>query len=306
MFKKLTLLSLMTVIGFSAAYAHQKVEPATIDFMRSQTVDVKSKTALVNVTVNATALQNDSTTIESATLSKLKAAIPNIDWKVLSLTQNEADSGAQNIKIIIEGRLSAKQITTLRKLLQNDNSNNQRFIIDVVSFTPTEKAIEDAQNDLMISMYQSIQKYVKNFNSATDSQYQIAKVDFHGTTYEPGPQINTMMLMKTASDSAKEDNIAVTKKITLNANITLSQINMNNSDDSIPLTVKSGKANDKPITATKALPPAYLGIKGFEQCLSKQNNGSWSSWCMPDKKPQDCADDAWQALLKLDDIPQCR
>ena len=40
------------------------------------------------------------------------------------------------------------------------------------------------------------------------------------------------------------------------------------------------------------LPPKYLAIKDFKQCLAVKNMGTWSAWCLPQKRPDKCPADS--------------
>jgi len=56
------------------------------------------------------------------------------------------------------------------------------------------------------------------------------------------------------------------------------------------------------------LPPKYLSIKDFKQCLKTKNMGSWEALCMPAQKPTACPDGSWQQLQNLtgaDKVPAC-
>ncbi|MBS1229503.1 MAG: hypothetical protein H6R17_2780 [Proteobacteria bacterium] len=60
--------------------------------------------------------------------------------------------------------------------------------------------------------------------------------------------------------------------------------------------------------SSAALPPKYLGIKDFKQCLAVQQIGSYRAWCMPSEKPQSCPAASWDELKALagsDRIPDC-
>jgi hypothetical protein len=57
------------------------------------------------------------------------------------------------------------------------------------------------------------------------------------------------------------------------------------------------------------LPPQYLSVPDFQQCLAEQNEGSYSSWCQPAKKPKACPRTSWRQLRALqgdDAVPACR
>jgi hypothetical protein len=49
-------------------------------------------------------------------------------------------------------------------------------------------------------------------------------------------------------------------------------------------------------SALALLPPKYLSVKDFKQCLATKNMGTWEAWCLPKTKPDDCPDDSWQEL----------
>lgn len=57
------------------------------------------------------------------------------------------------------------------------------------------------------------------------------------------------------------------------------------------------------------LPPKYLSVPDFKQCLAEQNEGSYNSWCQPAKKPKTCPHVSWRQLRALqgnDAVPACR
>ena len=63
------------------------------------------------------------------------------------------------------------------------------------------------------------------------------------------------------------------------------------------------------IESIAALPPKYLEVEGFQQCLTVKEVGSYSVWCMPEEKPDSCSVESWKKLLELsgnDQLPECR
>ncbi|MEI7430951.1 MAG: hypothetical protein WCL27_10900, partial [Betaproteobacteria bacterium] len=57
-----------------------------------------------------------------------------------------------------------------------------------------------------------------------------------------------------------------------------------------------------------ALPPKYLAIEDFKQCLATQKINTYSAWCMPAKKFESCPTTSWeqlQALSGADKLPDC-
>ena len=57
-----------------------------------------------------------------------------------------------------------------------------------------------------------------------------------------------------------------------------------------------------------ALPPKYLEVADFKQCLQGQEMGTYSAWCLPAEKLQACPVESWeklQALTGTDKLPDC-
>ena len=52
--------------------------------------------------------------------------------------------------------------------------------------------------------------------------------------------------------------------------------------------------------SSAALPPKYLGVKDFKQCLATQPIDTYRVWCMPEQKPEACPAASWKELQALD------
>ena len=59
-----------------------------------------------------------------------------------------------------------------------------------------------------------------------------------------------------------------------------------------------------PFLSMAALPPAYLSVPQFQQCLAQKQESTYTHWCLPATKPDGCPDGSWSAL-QVDDIPAC-
>ena len=87
--------------------------------------------------------------------------------------------------------------------------------------------------------------------------------------------------------------------ITISTLILGSCVNMT---EKSPITKDSQKNN-------QVLPPKYLSIDGFKNCLNTQTKGTASFYCMPENKPEQCSDKAWDELSALeesDKIQSCK
>jgi hypothetical protein len=60
------------------------------------------------------------------------------------------------------------------------------------------------------------------------------------------------------------------------------------------------------VTRTTTLqPPYYLSVKGWQNCTSTIQVSTWTSICLPAKKPSGCENTAWQNLTTNSSIPVC-
>ena len=62
------------------------------------------------------------------------------------------------------------------------------------------------------------------------------------------------------------------------------------------------------LNSSAALPPKYLGVQDFKQCLGIQQIRTFSVWCLPAEKPEGCPATSWEELKALtgpDKIPDC-
>jgi hypothetical protein len=60
--------------------------------------------------------------------------------------------------------------------------------------------------------------------------------------------------------------------------------------------------------AVAALPPKYLAVPAFRECLAQQQVRSYTAWCLPSSRPDLCPADSWgrlNALTGIDKLPAC-
>ncbi len=227
MIKKLMLTS--TTIGLitlGTAYAMpippQPVPQNTISFSTQDSVYVKSDTALVEITVNATAMKDSKNAIEKSATDQLNSAVKGVNWKVTDYQQNQAASGVINITMKLQARLTQVQIYEVTDNLKNPSVLNQKLSLKVLSFTPTEKMLKQAKSTLMVTLYQSLQNQVNDFNQKTHSNYHIQSVNFNDVNAY-SPKARTMMLAQDSESNAPQKPLEVSQKVILNAYVTFAE-----------------------------------------------------------------------------------
>ena len=239
-------LSLSSIILFTnanamSAYHHQQSQN-TISFSTQSSTTVKSDTALVQVTVNATAMKNSKQTIEQSATAELYTIVPHVKWDITHYQQNQAASGVTNIKMELQSRLTQSQIMTLTNSLKKPSAAlNQTLTVKVLNYNPSPEMIENAKQSLMISMYQSLQKQLEQFNSQTHSNYHIQNVSFNNANNYYA-KAEPMMLMAEASNSTNQEPLTISHKISLTAQVTFSETPLKNNAPQMPATQKLSKA----------------------------------------------------------------
>jgi hypothetical protein len=224
MYKKIAILALAfaaTSVVYAGTMPVVYPEYNTISFTLNDKITVKSDTALVQVTVNATALSGNQATAENAALQTVKKALPNVQWQVVNYNQTRAQSGAMNIRIEIQGRLTQLQIQTLNKTLERYQSPNQKLTSQVLNYSPTVESISQAKMALMIQMYNKIQNYLKTFNQQPNRHYHIQNISYN-SDQTPQPRTASPMVQMAVADHA-QSNLSVSEDVKISAYISFAE-----------------------------------------------------------------------------------
>jgi hypothetical protein len=295
--------TILGMMGIANAGTMPVVYPEydTVTFKINEKTTVTSDTSLVNVTSHITTLSDKNSSIKKSSVDYLKSILPNADWKIINYKQTESESGAINLRIDFQARLTQSEIDLLRKAL-NKHSVNQKMTINVLGFNPSKQAVKNAKADLMVKLYQDIQAYTGKFNDKTHSNYHIQHVSYNSdSSYNNNYHTKAMVMYgDNMAENTSSKNIAVSKDINISANITLAK----------KASVKWSKLkpahhhHSRLIGGKAGLPPAYLSVDGFKQCLSTKDMGGWRSYCIPEEKLDHCKQESWDQLSKMD-MPHC-
>jgi hypothetical protein len=216
--KKILLIAL-TGLSLSSVYACDKSKDNNIIKYTTQAeTSVKSDSILVQVTGYATTTLQDQNKVEQD-LSSLVQGIIKADWKVKDVSQNTSQSGALNVTLELQVRISQADLNKLQSELENQKSANQKLVVQVLDYNPPAKDIELAKQNLMINIYNNTQKYLSNFNEKTNTNYIIQSIDYNDTGVYTPRASNNVMLMKSNSNEANSQATNVSKDINIRANV---------------------------------------------------------------------------------------
>lgn len=159
--------------------------PSTVSFQKTQQMAVKVDQVLADLTVNATVKAGQQQQFRGAMMQKVNALVPEVKWRIASYQQNQASTGAINIALNLRARITQAQVDQFNTLLAQQKDNNQKMKISVVSRQPGLAQINQAKQQLMLAMYQSIQHYTAQFNHQAESHYVIQSIRYQSNNLMP-------------------------------------------------------------------------------------------------------------------------
>lgn len=226
----LSVLSLMLGLMICGqSMAKDSSDNNTLDFRTEAKTTVNSDSALVLVTVNATAVSKDTHTLQASVIATLSGYLPDVDWRVISLNQEQAASGAENIVVQCRARVSQSSLGSLSAKIKDARITNQRMTMQVLNYDAPEEVYRQANQQLMIKEYTAIQQYVDQFNKDTNSHYQIHDVSFysnyHSHSFNDQMALSASVVLEQGGAHSKRSAKvpSVSQEITLQAHVTLSE-----------------------------------------------------------------------------------
>lgn len=218
----------ITLVSFlatsSVALACDKTQDThnTIQYTTQAETTVKSDSILVQVTGYATTTLQDQNSIQQQISDEVNNIV-KADWKVKNVEQNTSNSGALNITLQLQARISQKDLNTLQKALENQKTSGKKLVVQVLDYNPPAKDIEAAKQKLMIKIFKNTQEYLKDFNKETNNTYTIQSIKYDDTTSSYRPRSTVMYMKATANEmdsSANNNPVAVSQDINIRANVT--------------------------------------------------------------------------------------
>lgn len=178
--KSMVLLTVCLAIS-SPVWADNSLEPLlnkiTLQLQSEQWVT--TKTALVNVGVNASVADKGIEKIQTEVMSKLNQLSATNDWHLLSFDRQLDKSGLESIQIIAQARLAQTELANLRDKAKAMSKPGETFTIDGVYFTPSEDEIRIANAILRNNLYQQAKNEIDTLNKVYPEQkYYLHQIDF--------------------------------------------------------------------------------------------------------------------------------
>ena len=140
---------------------------------------VTTKTALVNVNVNAAVNNQGIEKIQTDIMQKLSQLSSQGDWHIVSFDRQLDKSGLENVQIIAQARLAQTELSGLRDKAKNLSKPGTTFTIENIQFTPTEDEIRLANINLRNNIYQQAKTELDTINKLfTNQKYYLHQISF--------------------------------------------------------------------------------------------------------------------------------
>lgn len=138
-----------------------------------------TKTALVDVGINAAVSDQGIEKIQNEVMQKLKQFSSAAEWHIISFDRQLDKSGLETIQITAQARLQQSELGNLRDKAKSISKPGETYTIDNVQFTPSEEEIRQANNSIRANIYQQAKAEIDAINKVyPDQKYYLHQIDF--------------------------------------------------------------------------------------------------------------------------------
>ena len=207
---------------FVSAFAADKPPPLDrILFQVTAEQWVETKSAVVNVSIDATLGKEDLTKARSTILNKLNKISDKGDWHITRFNRSQDSSGLERLSVSAEARLPGSTLATLRAQAKSVSKPGETYSITNINFTPSLAEYETIRASVRKNLYKKINDELARVNQT----YPTQKFKVHGVNLIKGvpPLARTdrnrpMALLSVAAVAAP---ITVSNKVTMTATVVL-------------------------------------------------------------------------------------
>lgn len=187
---------------------------------------VTTKTALVNVGVNASVSDQGIVNVQNDVIQKLNQLSNKGEWHIVTFDRQLDKSGLESIQITAQARLPPSELGSLRDKAKAISKPGETFTIDNVQFIPSEDELRQANVTLRNNIYAQAKDEINALNKVYPEQkYYLHSIDFMETPPPPASpmpmQRSNMMMAKGASFSGP---LSVGNKVELQASIVIASL----------------------------------------------------------------------------------
>lgn len=213
----------LSILLASPAWAEVALEPLLnkVSLQLHAEQWVTTKTALVNVMINAAVAGQGIEKIQTQVMQKLSLISDKGEWHIVSFDRQQDRSGLESIQITAQARLPQTDLANLRDKAKAITKPGETFTIDSVQFSPSDDELKQANAMLRNNIYQQAKMEMDILNKQfIDQKYYLHQIDFN-FAQAPMPMARNTMMVKMASEAAPSAPLSVGNKVELNASVVL-------------------------------------------------------------------------------------
>ncbi len=214
----------LVIFIFSTVIYGDNINPplnqVTFRVQREQwaTTQTAKVTVLVNALLNNVQLEN----IHQQILQKLNNIAEN-NWHITRFYRYQDNTGLERLQISAVVRLKNDQLANLREKAEKISKPGEKFTVQNIEFTPSNKEIQLVKAALREKIYQQIDEEINRLNKVyPQSHFAIHNINFQSS--EPVmPRTNGLVLMQQQKNAAV-NSLSVSDKITMIADVNVASI----------------------------------------------------------------------------------
>jgi len=154
----------------------------TVSFSLSAEDWVTTKTALVNVNVNASVKALDATNVRSEMLKSVNRLV-KADWRLTAFNRSQDASGLESWSVSFEARVPENALDGLQDAAKKASKAGMAIRIASINFVPAAEEIEAVQSLLREKIFKQAVEQLDIINKNIPSRkFRIASISFAGAS----------------------------------------------------------------------------------------------------------------------------
>lgn len=180
--KRAGILALLLLSSTGFAQGDSKMVLDKVAFQLTAKQWVSTKTALLNVTINATLGQSDLVKTRSEIMNNLNK-IAKGKWQLTAFNRSQDSSGLEKLTVDAQARVDQESLTNVYQNAKNTSKPGASYVISGIDFKPSIVEIQAVKAQLRENLYQQAREELTRINQVyKDQHYSLNQLAF----VEPG------------------------------------------------------------------------------------------------------------------------
>lgn len=201
---------------FASCIAIPAIAQQSYDFiLNTITLQLKAeqwlttKTALVNIRINAAVSGQGIERIQQNVMQKLNQISDKGEWHLISFERQLDKSELESIQIMAEARLPQTELSNLRTKAKNLSKPGEFYNIDTIQFTPSNEETRQGSLQLRNNLYNQAKAEIEQLNKIySDQKYYLHQINFID-------QVTPMPMMQAQAAGFSAKNVAATPALSV-------------------------------------------------------------------------------------------